>query len=147
MNTDFIDKMSHKDLIEEVSRILSKINDCEIFKGSTDTEQILDDLNYRRCVAIIRPSSVEIRSDLTNQSVDADSLYRAYLKYCYVSNQWEPKEEEHNIWINVYKFSSSNQLSFGGASKTREELDDQSRGLIGNRIACINLKFKEGEGL
>ena len=50
-----------------------------------------------------------------------------------------PEEPKHSLWLNVYQVE---EAACGHA--TRENADKHASG---NRIACINITFKEGEGL
>ena len=52
----------------------------------------------------------------------------------------EPKE--HDVWLNIYKSKEHSFDAFGYDLKERADST-----LIKQRIACVNVKFKEGDGL
>ena len=66
----------------------------------------------------------------------------------------DPETPEHSLWLNIYLDFNSGKDSTTGfrpvnicAHSTRKAADDGAiHGRIG-RIACINVTFKEGEGL
>lgn len=49
---------------------------------------------------------------------------------------------EHEGWVNIYANDSPVTYGF---NRTRQKADENARGLT--RLACVHIKFKEGEGL
>ena len=54
----------------------------------------------------------------------------------------DPEKPEHSLWLNVYPVEPGYCRT--AASRSRAEADWHAEK---NRIACINITFKEGEGL
>jgi len=54
----------------------------------------------------------------------------------------DPERPEHSLWLNIYPDDPGHPVA--AARGSRAEADHYAKE---NRIACINITFKEGEGL
>lgn len=54
----------------------------------------------------------------------------------------DPEKPEHSLWLNVYP--EEPEYCRAAAHESRAEADFHA---VGNRIACLHITFKEGEGL
>lgn len=53
----------------------------------------------------------------------------------------DPEKPEHSLWLNIYPDEPGYRAA---TSWSRAEADKHA---LGNRIACLHITFKEGEGL
>jgi hypothetical protein len=56
----------------------------------------------------------------------------------------DPEKPEHSLWLNIYPLELGYYAVYAVARGSREEADQRS---AKDRIACLNITFKEGEGL
>lgn len=54
----------------------------------------------------------------------------------------DPEKPEHSLWLNVYPDDPGHPVAVARGSR-----EDADRHASKDRIACINVKYKEGEGL